>query len=211
MRVKWFLGTSTVLASLLLGLSRLASAAEEAQKPELIPVDPAAIAAREKSLTETAPGGATLVAYLDCGTQLQSTTTKRVTVALLSGTAYRFQSEAAGVLPTQPTIFFDTSEVVFRISGLDRAHRYTVGLTWWDYDNGSRSQSVIVGSPDGRLVRLAVPAIRLPSYKDDGQPPAERRFSLPVAFARNGQMQLTVRRDTGANAVISEVWIWQLD
>ena len=59
--------------------------------------------------------------------------------------------------------------------------------------------------------QLCIPAIRLPNFKDDGQLPAEKRFTLPVTFAREGKMQLAVHLVTGVNAVISELWIWQHD
>ena len=54
------------------------------------------------------------------------------------------------------------------------------------------------------------PAIRLPNYRDAGQLPAERRFALPATFAQDGRMQLTIACVTGANAVISELWIWEM-
>lgn len=187
-----------------------ATAAEEPAEPKLIPVEAKTIAARQESLSQSGPEGAKLVAYLDCGSQLVSTTTDEVTISWVSGAAYKFPSEAKDVLPTQPIIFFDASQVPFEIDGLKRTEHYLVGLTWWDYDDGQRTQSVVVGSPDGRLVRLAVPAIRLPNYTSDGQLPAELRFRLPATFAREGKMRLTVRAVTGANVVISELWIWQL-
>jgi len=199
---------------LAVGLALLSSsvltAAEDPVEPKLIPVDPKVIAAREKSLVKAAPEGAELVAYLDCGTQRLSLTTDRVKIALTQGKPYLFRSEAKDVGPTEPTIFFHESHVVFKITGLDRTGRYLAEVSWWDYDDGSRTQSVLVGSPDSRLVRLAVPAIRLPNYQTDAQKPARRRFSLPATFAREGEMQLTVGRVTGANAVISELWIWQM-
>ncbi len=83
--------------------------------------------------------------------------------------------------------------------------------SWWAYDNGSRTQSVVVGSPDGRLVRLAVSAIRLPNFKDSKQLPAERRFQLPVVFSQDGKLRLVVQRVDGGNTVISELWVGQLD
>ena len=185
--------------------------AADPESAQLFTVDAKAIAAREKALAETAPDGAKLVAYLDCGTQRESTTSEEVRITWAGGKCYEFKSEAEGVSPTQSTVFYDDAQVVFELSGVDRGRRYMAGLSWWDYDNGGRSQSVLVGSPDGRAVRLAVPAIRLPNYTDDGQLLAERRFLLPVTFARDGKMRLTVQGVTGANTVISELWIWQLD
>lgn len=177
---------------------------------KLLAADAAAAAARVKALGEAAPEGATLVAYLDCGTQRESTTTETVTIAWQSGKPYRFAAEAENLPPTGATIFFGETEVVFTIRGLDRGRRYQAGIAWWDYDNGGRTQQVLVGSPDGRKVRLAVPAIRLPDFEASGRGPAERRFSLPVTFAAKGCMRLAVQNVTGPNAVVSEVWICEL-
>ncbi len=193
-----------------LGPSQTTAAEDDSAKLKLIPVDKETIAKREKSLAKSAPDDYELVAYLDCGTQRESTTGDRVKITHLSGQPYKFASEAKDVLPTQPTVFFGAREVALEISGIDRRQRYMVGLTWWDYDDGQRTQSVVIGSPDGRMVRLAVAAIGLPNFTGDGQLPAEKRFSLPAVFARNGRVKLSVRQVTGANTVISELWIWQL-
>ena len=196
---------------LVIGRVPIARAAEEKPELKLLPDDEKAVAARLKALSESAPKGAKLAAYLNCGTQRQSTAGKDVKIAWKSGEAYMFRSEAKGVPATQPTIFFDANRVAFELAGIDRSRRYLVGLTWWDYDAGSRAQMVAVGSPDERLVKMAIPAIGLPDYTASGKLPAERRFSLPVTFARDGRMSLVVQRVTGANAVISELWIWQLE
>jgi hypothetical protein len=194
-----------------MGIAGYVVAGEAPERPKLVPVDPKVIAAREKALAEQAPEGAKLAGYLDCGSQWESSTDGAVKIALAQGKPYRFQSEAKGVEPTQPSVFFHEREVAFTLSGIDRAKRYRVSLVWWDYDNGSRTHAVLVGSPDLRRVRLAVPAIRLPNYTTDEQPPAQKQFSLPATFARQGAMRLAVRNVTGSNAVVSELWIWQMD
>ncbi len=187
-----------------------ATAAFAQTAPKLIPVEPKVIADREKSLTETGPEGATLVAYLNCGCQAESTTTETVKITWVPSLIYQFPSEAEEALPTQSTVFYGGNEVVFKITGLDRKKRYMTGLTWWDYDAGARTQSVVVGSPDSRLVRLAIPGIHLPDYTVNKQLPAEKRFILPVSFSRGGEMKLSVRRVGSTNAVISELWIWEV-
>lgn len=178
--------------------------------PALIPVEPKVIADREKSLGENGPEGSKLLAYLNCGCQAESTTTETVKITWVPSLVYQFDSEAEEALPTQSTVFFAGNEVVFKITGLDRKKRYMAGLTWWDYDAGARTQSVIVGSPDSRMVRLAVPGIHLPDYEVNKQLPAEKRFILPVSFSRGGEMRLSVRREGSTNAVISELWIWEV-
>ena len=182
-----------------------------AQEPALTAVEVQVIAQRQKALADAAPEGAKLVGYLNCGSHRETTIEGGVKIVCPAGIPYRFPSEAEDVPETGPTIFYDAGMVAFELSGLDRKHRYRVGISWWDFDDNQRTQMVTAGSPDGRLVRIAVPSIRLPNYTTDKQPPAERDFFLPVTFARDGKMQLAVRGVTGANTVISEMWVWQLD
>jgi len=205
--MKLMLGLASGIA---LGWARLAAGAEGPQAVELVSENPAAIAARQQALAANAPKGATLATYLDCGCQRESAGAGPVKIVCLSAKPYRFPAEGVDVPATQATVFFDGEQVVFEIHGLDHKKDYLAGMTWWDFDNGNRTQSVLVGSPDQRLVRLAVPAIRLPDYKDSGMLPAERRFQLPVTFSQDGKLRLVVQRVEGANAVISELWVWQL-
>jgi len=191
--------------------SQVGAAAEDAQDLSVISIGREAIPVRTKALVEKAPKGARLIAYLDCGADRESSGAGPVKIVCTSGKPHHFPSEAPGVPATQATVFFDTGEVVFEIRGLESSRRYQLGLSWWDYDNSGRTQSIVVTSPDGRLVRLAVPAIRLPDYKDSRLLPAERRFQLPVTFAQDGKLRLVVQQVAGANAVISELWIYQLD
>jgi len=179
-------------------------------KPALIPANGEEVAQRLKALEQACGDKGTLAVYLDCGSQLDATGSGGVKLTWIPGQAYLFPSQVEGVPATQASVAFDASRVVFEISGLDPQRRYEVGLTWWDYDNGDRTEMVTVGSPNHRQVQMAIPAIRLPNYKDAHQKPAEKRFSLPVRLARDGKMQLIVHQVTGANVVISELWIVEL-
>ncbi|MCX7670550.1 MAG: hypothetical protein N2439_10825 [Anaerolineae bacterium] len=199
-----------MVAAIAAGWAGRAAGADGSQAVELVPGNPAAVAAREQAIAAKAPEGAKLAAYLDCGCQRESGGVGPVKIVCVSAKPYRFPVEGADVPPTQATVFFDAEQVVFEIRGLDGARNYLAGMTWWDYDNGQRTQCVLVSSPDQRLVRLAVPAIRLPDYKDSGLLPAERRFQLPVTFSQDGKLRLVVQRVDGANAVISELWVWQM-
>jgi hypothetical protein len=185
-------------------------AAAEGPLPPLVPVVQKAIAERVKTLTEEAPKGATLVAFLDCGSQAETAKDSPVGIKKVKGEPYRFPADGVEVLPTQPTVFFDADRVLFELNGIDRTGRYLVGLTWWDFDAGGRTQMVMVASHNKRNVRIAVPAIGLPDYMNSKKLPAQKQFTLPATFAKDGKMQLAVIQAAGPNAVISELWIWQL-
>jgi hypothetical protein len=180
---------------------------QESVKPSLIPTDEREVAQRIKTLEQACGDKGKLAAYLDCGSQLQATGSGGVKLTWIPGQTYLFPSKVEGVPSTQASVAFDAVRVVFEISGLDPQRHYEVGLTWWDYDDGDRTEMVTVGSPNHRQVQMAIPAIRLPNFKNANQKPAEKRFPLPVRLARDGKMQLIVHQVTGANVVISELWI----
>jgi hypothetical protein len=192
--------------------SLLASASAKAADAEpLIPVKPEVLAARQKAISEKAPKGAKLVAYLDCGSQRESQEGGPVKIRSLGGKPYQFPEEAKTLSPTGSTIFFDTAELQFEIAGLDPARRYVGAISWWDFDNSGRTESILVGSPDGRHVRLAVPGIRLPDHQFSKQPPVDRKFPLPTSFAQEGKLRVRVQLHSGANCVAGEIWVWQID
>ncbi|MHB8898436.1 MAG: hypothetical protein ACYC6Y_06790 [Thermoguttaceae bacterium] len=195
---------------LLTVVAAAAARATEAPRPPLLPVDEKAIAERMETLRQEAPKGARLAAYLDCGSQAATGEGSPLGLKLLRGEAYRFPVEQAEVPPAAPTIFFDAEGVVFEVSGVERTGRYVAGLTWWDYDAGGRSQTVLVGSADRRNMRIAIAAVGLPDFKVSKKLPAQKQFALPATFARDGKLEISVIQAAGPNAVVSELWVWQL-
>ena len=95
-RVAWVLAVTIGLAAgLAAGWTSIARAADDPAEVTLLAADADALAARQKSLADAAPEGTKLVAYLDCGTQRESTPSEEVKITWASGKPYRFQSEAA--------------------------------------------------------------------------------------------------------------------
>jgi|GEM_PF-3205769 len=178
--------------------------------------DAKAIEARIEQLKKDAPEGATLVSYLDCGTELSSSFgTAKITV--LGGKTYTFApAQDAGPLPEgtsilQQTIFFAESNIDLKVSGVDRTKRYQVHLTWWDFDAGGRTQSVICKQSRGYMLSVPVAAQSLPNFAVSGDGPAEKSFRLPVHFAdAEGNIDLKIRKEFGPNAVVSELWIYEV-
>ncbi|NQT14751.1 MAG: metallophosphoesterase [Planctomycetes bacterium] len=174
---------------------------------EAKPVD---VAARIKSLAATAPAGARLAAYLDCGPQTKSTTPADVRIKVVRGGPFVFGASVPGVAPSEATIAFDAEKVVVEIDGLRPDRRYVAGMTWWDFGARNRTQTVTAASPDGNETEQVVPATRLPNYRFDNRLPERRRFDLPTSLFQDGRLQLTVAIEQGANAVLSELWVWEV-
>ncbi len=203
--------TYASLALCLVTLVTSPTIAAEAPHPKLSPDDEKAIAQRVETLIKEAPKGAKLVAYLDCGPQVETAKDSPVSIKKTQGEPYKFLAEDVEVPATQPTVFFDGDRVLFELSGIQRTGRYLVGLTWWDFDAGGRAQMVMAASHDKRNVRIAVSTIGLPDYEKSKKLPAQKQFTLPATFAKDGKMLIAVIHAAGANAVISELWIWQLE
>ncbi len=181
--------------------------AQDPSEPKLIPVEDKVIQSRVEELKKACDDTRQLVAYLDCGTQRESVPAEGVTITWVAGKPYRFASEATDVSETLSTVAFDETRVVFEISGLDPQKQYEAGVVWWDYDDGQRTQMVTVASPDRRQVQIAIPAARLPNFKNAKQKPESKKISLPVRMARDGKLQLLIQPVTGPNAVVSEIWV----
>jgi hypothetical protein len=180
---------------------------QDQSEPELLPVKDKVIQDRVAELKKAGDDTRQLVAYLDCGTQRESVPAEGVKVTLVSGKPYRFPSDVADVPETLTTVAFDETRMVFEISGLDPQKQYEVGVEWWDYDDGQRTQMVTVASPDRRQVQIAIPAARLPNFKHAQQKPEGKKIPLPMRMARDGKLQLLIQPVTGPNAVVSEVWV----
>jgi hypothetical protein len=180
---------------------------QEAAEPKLIPVEPKAIETRCAELKKACGDVGQLVAYLDCGSQKESVPAEGVKVTWVSGKAFAFPSDATDVPASAATVAFDESRLVFEISGLDPRKNYEAALSWWDYDDGQRTQQVTVASSDRRQVQIAIPAARLPNYRQAKQKPDTKRVALPVQMARDGKLLLLIEPVTGPNAVVSEIWI----
>jgi len=108
------------------------------------------------------------------------------------------------------TIFYTGGDVAFEASGLNPKKTYQIGFSWWDYDHGTRAQSVwaAAGRP-ARLTKL-LGKTKLPSGQA-GQPPAEKTLPLPRELTVRGAARIVFRNEATPNCVVSELWLWESD
>jgi hypothetical protein len=169
--------------------------------------DGSRIAARKKEIDSEA-GGAKLVAYIDCGLQVRSQGGPASIMQVTgSGWTYGGTEALADIARSHKDITFDGVEIVFDVKGLAPGRSYTLSLTWWDFNNNGRRQSVWASRPDGSLKRRILPATLLPAYEAKKQPPARVTVAIPADAIHEGATRVYVRRDAGANAVVGEVWV----
>jgi hypothetical protein len=164
-----------------------------------------------RQILASLPENAELLAYLDCGGTERFEQGLRIAVAD-SVKSYRFTSETLpeNFEPSLTSVLFDPNQIDFTIEGLDREKKYQLNLAWWDFDGNGRSQSLIVKTPDQTMVKILRPGTSLPDFKFSGLPPKTLSLLLPPAFVKDGKMILSIRNESGPNAVVSEIWINEL-
>lgn len=159
---------------------------------------------RKKQLTAGLPVDDKLLAYLDCGVVARVEGADGIAVRQLSGKPWNF--EVFGFSPASGTVAFDGRRIEFEITGLDPARAYALGFCWWDGDGAGRSQSVQFLAAGATKSLPALPVTALPSGVDN-EPPAEIQVPLPTAAIAQGRTRVGFDHHTGANAVLSEIWL----
>ena len=162
---------------------------------------------RRAELARTAPVGARLVCYLDCGCETADAPETGPTLRQMRGRPWLYHKGSDPVHPRHAAIVFDNSEVVFRADRLDPKRTYTLALTWWDYNDVGRTESVLIRSGGKTYTLLA--KHRLPGWEKQKKLPETRRFTIPAEACRTGQLEIIIQNAGPANAVVSEVWLYE--
>ncbi len=167
------------------------------------PTDARRISERRKALSHAGR----VVAYLDCGVQLNSGGDE-VSITQTRGRGWNYcpAKEVDGLLATQADICFDENQVTFALKGLSLGKKYTLDMTWWDYNTADRKQSIWLVNAKGKRTRLLAPTA-LPSYHESRKMPGHVSLDLPV---NDEGVTIAIQREGGANAVLSEIWVTAL-
>ena len=153
--------------------------------------------------------GARLVSYLDCGPYDRSQPLVGPVISVASGQSYTFPAD--GIDARFSTILFGDREMEFCIKGLDPKKQYALGFSWWDFTADGRVESVAAVGSDNQP-HLLVEKRSLPQFRGKQQPPAELAAVLPGSAYADGTALIRFLNEAhGANAVASEIWIWELE
>ena len=174
----------------------------------------AAAEKRRQEIIDSLPEGAKLLAYHDCGgigSWRPEGHEVRI-VAPANAKRWTFKpknasTEISGVPSQHFTVLYDDALLTFEIDGLDKTKKYLLNVVWWDFDANGRIQSLTVQSPDLSMTKILRPGTSLPNFEVSGQLPKTISVMLPMAFVRNGKLVLNVSGESGANVVVSEIWI----
>jgi len=166
--------------------------------------------ARRAALSQRAPAGHRLVAYLDLPRDREDGKPGAPSLRLVRGQSYLFDAPR-GVPRYYASIVFDADRIAVDLHGLEPAKRYRIGLSWWDHNNDGRVESVTAVDPQGGRHGVLDRA-RLPAYAGLNQLPEERLLSLPPEAHREGRCALEVSNEANVpNAVLSEVWLYEVE
>ena len=161
--------------------------------------------ARIKQLASKGPKGCRMALYLDCGQATAAGLARGPKIKLVSGASWVWAG--SGGTPAG-TVAYDSTNVAFDLTGLDKTKRYAIGFSWWDYDHNDRAGSVWVTPAGGRAVQLLKPT-RLPSFLAGRKGPAEIILPIPPAVSGTGQVRVSFRSEGGANMVVGEIWLFE--
>lgn len=99
-------------------------------------------------------------------------------------------------------------QVSIKLEGIDPGKSYHLGMSWWDYGNGGRIQSVRATSIDGEVQKMLVKPTVLPGWTKDKKPAASFVVALPSEVNMDGSATLLVEKSKGPNAVVCEAWLY---
>ncbi|MCF6284487.1 MAG: ThuA domain-containing protein [Candidatus Hydrogenedentes bacterium] len=145
------------------------------------------------------PDGHTLVAAVECGGSENFHADDGPRFALLEGESATI-SDGAGSLATVAT---SEKQVTYRLDGLDSDSEYVLGITWWDYDNKGRRQSLQIGTGDPLVWTTLLPAGRPLAFH--GGKPTWARVFLPLkeSLLASGELVVAVTKEAGPSAVVN--------
>ena len=123
---------------------------------------------------------------------------------LIQGNPYKFGHNIAQHFAT---IAYDNNEVVLEATGLVPERAYQLGFSWWD-EKSSRVESVLVDAGPGTPQHVLLEKQPLPAGSKK-QEPKEILLALPPQAYRTGRMRIIFRKESGPNAVLSEVWLYE--
>ena len=171
--------------------------------------DKAIIDARVRQLNSRSKANGRLVGYLAGGLQSNSELDKKITLSQVQGQGWTCpeMQKVENLPPTQRVLTFDNDALKFIVRGLNPSRRYSLGVTWWDYNNAQRIQSIWgKGRKDAKILKLLDPTV-LPNHSVAGQLPGTVTIELPAELSKQGEISLTIQKEGGANVVISEMWL----
>jgi hypothetical protein len=171
------------------------------------PVVPEELDARVRQIQQGLKPGEKLVVYADCGREWDKTAPAGETISV-EGDAYLFPG-SRDVFESEPAFGYIVSgnPVRLHITGLRPGKKYRLSISWWDYDNGQRIQSVRLQAKDGGRSFPVLEPTALPAYYEKNELGKTYAFDVPGELVQADGFDCLIELVRGPNAVISEAWL----
>jgi len=163
--------------------------------------------ARVRQIEQELKKGEELLVYVDCGREWDKTAPSGEAISV-EGDAYLFPG-SRDVFESKPALGYVVSgnPARLQIEGVRPGKKYRLFISWWDFDNGRRIQSIRVQSKDGsRSFQVLEPTV-LPTYQEKNELGKTYSFDIPGEMVTAGSFDCLIERVQGPNAVISEAWL----
>lgn len=170
------------------------------------PYEQSVIDQRKRQLAAGLDAGDKLLCYLDCGVEARCQEAG-AGLRQVGGQSWLFPNSLGVAHPTFGTVAFDAPRLEFEIAGLDPRKRYALGFSWWDFDNGGRAQSVQLSSGDSGARIDAARSTKLPAFNGKNERPVAGQLPIDPALYSKGRVRMRITRESGPNAVVSELWL----
>lgn len=163
--------------------------------------------ARIQTIERGLKAGEKLLVYADCGREWDKTAPSGEAISV-EGDAYLFPG-SRDVFESEPAFGYVVSgnPARFHVTGLHTEKKYKLSISWWDYDNGQRIQSVRLQSKDGSRSFPVLEATPLPAYFKKQELAKSYTFDVPAELVSAEGFDCLLELVRGPNAVISEAWL----
>ncbi|HWQ57281.1 MAG TPA: phospholipid carrier-dependent glycosyltransferase [Bryobacteraceae bacterium] len=167
----------------------------------------------DPAVARLAARGAEVVGYIDCRRKDELYSRHGLEMAVIEGEPFTWDVRPYGLNKFDAQGLFGWNRVAFSVKRLDPASKYSLAVRWWSFDGPDRVQSITVTSLDGAKSFQVLRPTPVPGYLDlrskvqPGRMPESLSADMPTEAYRDGGAVVSVMRDGGANAVLSDLWI----
>jgi len=163
--------------------------------------------ARVRQIERGLGQGERLLIYADCGRVWDKTAPSGETISV-EGDAYLFPG-SRDVFESEYAFGYVVSgnPARLQIEGLRPGRKYRLSVSWWDFDNGGRIQSIRLLSKDGSRSSPALEPTALPAYYERNELGKTYSLDIPRELVEAGSFDCLIELLRGPNAVISEAWL----
>jgi hypothetical protein len=163
--------------------------------------------ARLRQIQQQLKPGEKLLVYVDCGREWDKTAASGETISV-EGDPYLFPG-SRDVFESDPALGYVVSgnPARLQIEGLRAGKKYKLFISWWDFDNGGRIQSIRFQSKDATGSFPVLKPTALPAYHEKKELAKTYSFDVLSELVKAGTFRCLVESVRGPNAVISEAWL----